>query len=382
MEATPVQAPSGAPSVARQGAAPGAPGGGAAPVVGTRRPRKRLILAVVLVAAAGFGGRFASDWWTVGRFLETTDDAYVQAEITVLAAKVAGYLAPMAVDNNQRVAVGDVIARIEDGDFRLAVEAAAGKLATQRSALTRIDRQIDAGRAGVADCVAKQQSAQAEVVRAAADFERQQRLVQAEYASRSRFDDARAARDRGDAALHSAAAALEQQRANVAVLEAQRAEAERLADELAVQLRRAERDLSFTVLRAPFAGVIGNKAVETGAYVQPGQRLAALVPLATVRIDANFKETQIARMVPGQPVHVVVDGFPGRDFTGRLVSLAPASGSVFSLLPPENATGNFTKVVQRMPVRVAIPEAVAREGWLRPGLSVEVSVDTRAVAPE
>ncbi len=141
---------------------------------------------------------------------------------------------------------------------------------------------------------------------------------------------------------------------------------------------RAKRDLSFTVLRAPFDGVIGNKATEAGAYVGPGSRIAALVPLQSARVDANFKETQLGRVRVGQPVHIRVDAWPDRDILGTVESLSPASGSVFSLLPPDNATGNFTKIVQRLPVRVRVPEEVAREGLLRPGLSVVVRVDTRA----
>jgi len=177
--------------------------------------------------------------------------------------------------------------------------------------------------------------------------------------------------------VKSADAALAAARANVAVLAAQQAEAKSVAAELKTALDKAERDLSFTVIRAPVDGVIGNEAVEVGTFVQPGARLAALVPLASVHIESNCKETQLAAVRPGQTVHLEVDAFPGRDVTGTVESLAPASGSVFSLLPPENATGNFTKIVQRVPVRVAVDPAIAKEGLLRPGLSVVVRVDSR-----
>ena len=169
-------------------------------------------------------------------------------------------------------------------------------------------------------------------------------------------------------------------RANVEVLQAQKREAESLAAELRTAVDRARRDLDFTVIRAPFDGVVGNKAVEAGAYVSPGTRIAALVPLQSVRIDANFKETQVQRMRPGQPVTVTVDAYPDREIHAVVESFSPASGSVFSLLPPDNATGNFTKIVQRLPVRVRVPEDVAREGLLRPGLSAVVRVDTRVGA--
>ncbi len=135
------------------------------------------------------------------------------------------------------------------------------------------------------------------------------------------------------------------------------------------------------MIRAPFDGVIGNRAVQVGDYVQPAQRLASLVPLDAVYVDANFKETQLAKLQPGQPVTIAVDAFPGRKLEGRVASVAPASGSVFSLLPPDNATGNFTKIVQRLPVRILVPAAVAEQSLLRPGMSVVVSVDTKPGAP-
>lgn len=368
-----------APAEARQEAPAHAPPVAERPAAPEKRrfPVKRALVGLALLVALGFGARAGYHWWTVGRFMVSTDDAYVQAEITVLAAKVSGYLTDVRVDNNQRVHAGDVIARIDDGDYRLALESARDKVATQRSTVARIGRQEEAAKAAIAQAGAQIESARAEQVRTAADFERQQRLAQSDFASRARFDEARAARDRADAAVKSAEAALVQAKANVEVIAAQRVEAERLVADLETDVRKAERDLAFTEIHAPFDGVIGNKAVETGSYVQPGQRLAALVPLSSVRIDANFKETQLARMRPGQPVHVSIDAFPEHGFTGRVVSMAPASGSVFSLLPADNATGNFTKIVQRVPVRIEIPADIASRGLLRPGRSVEVSVDTR-----
>ena len=165
--------------------------------------------------------------------------------------------------------------------------------------------------------------------------------------------------------------------ANLEVLRAQQQEAARTLDELRTAQAKAERDLSFTIIRAPVDGVFGNRAVQTGDYVQTAQRVASLVPLSDVYIDANFKETQLARIHPGQPVTVSVDALPDHDIHGRVASLAPASGSVFSLLPPDNATGNFTKIVQRLPVRIEVPAGVAAQRVLRPGMSVVVSVNTK-----
>ena len=347
-----------------------------APATKPRRPLRRAVLGLALCAALGGGAYAGWDWWTVGRFFVSTDDAYVQADISVLAAKVSGYLAAVPVVNGQAVKRGDVIARLDDGDYRLALKAAEDKLATQESTIARVGRQAEAAQAQVLQSAAQIDAAKADAVRAGADYARATQM-QADYVAKSRIDQAKADRDRTEAAVKSAEAALVAARANVAVLRAQTREAESLAAELRTAADRARRDLDFAVIRAPFDGVVGNKAVEAGAYVSPGSRIAALVPLQSVRVDANFKETQLGRVRPGQEVHIHVDAYPDRDIVGTVESLSPASGSVFSLLPPDNATGNFTKIVQRLPVRVHVPEDVAREGLLRPGLSVVVRVDTR-----
>jgi membrane fusion protein (multidrug efflux system) len=282
------------------------------------------------------------------------------------------------VKNGQAVRKGDVIASLDDGDYRLALEAAHDKFQTQQATIARIGHQVEAAKAQIAQGTAQIEANKADSVRAAADFLRQQQLEKSDFVAKSRIEQARADRDRTEAAVRGAEASLIVTHANVEVLRAQQREAESLAVELKNAEDRAARDLAFTTIRAPFDGVVGNKAVEAGAYVSPGSRIAALVPLESVRIDANFKETQLARMRPGQPVHIAVDAYPDRDIVGEVEFLSPASGSVFSLLPPDNATGNFTKIVQRLPVRVHVPEEIAREGLLRPGLSVTVRVDTRA----
>ncbi len=296
---------------------------------------------------------------------------------TTLAAKIPGYLATLAVDDNQHVRAGDVIARIDDGDYRLAVDAARDKVATQKATIERIGQQIAAQQAAVEQAYAQLDSAQAGATRARLELDRQQALAAREFASRQRLEQAQADRDQTIAAVESAKAQTQSAAANVDVLKGQQEEAARTLKELETSLAKAERDLSFAVIRAPFDGVVGNRAVQTGDYVQPGQRLASLVPLDDVYIDANFKETQVARLRSGQTVRIKVDALPDQRLEGSIVSFAPASGSVFSLLPPDNATGNFTKIVQRVPVRIRVPAEVAREGLLRPGMSVVVSVDTR-----
>ncbi|HEU6441074.1 MAG TPA: HlyD family secretion protein [Microvirga sp.] len=347
---------------------------------GKTKSRKKPILAAVLLGALAFGGYEGFHWWTEGRFMVSTDDAYVQADITILSAKVSGYVSSVAVANNQSVKAGDLIAKIDEGDYRFALQAAEDKLATQESAIERIGRQIEAGRASVAQSEAQIAAAQAEFERAQSDYARQQQLARSDYTSRASLENAKAARDRAEANVKSAQAALAAAEANVEVLAAQQNEARRVAAELQTAVAKAERDLSFTEIRAPADGVIGNKAVEVGTFVQPGARLAALVPLTSVHVDANFKETQLASLRVGQKVRIEVDAFPDADIVGTVESVSPASGAVFSLLPPENATGNFTKIVQRVPVRVAVSPEVAQQGLLRPGLSVVVDVDTRTSA--
>jgi membrane fusion protein (multidrug efflux system) len=342
-----------------------------------RRPVKRLVLASILLGIIGYAGHLGHDWWTDGRFMVRTDDAYVQGDITLLAANAEGYVRSVEIIDNLTVRAGDVIARIDDGDYRLALQAARDRLATQESAIARIGRQIEAAQSGIAKAAAAVDTARADATHAAAEFERQSRLSRTDFTSRARLDEATWDRARAQASIRSAEAALAAERANVEVLHAEQAEAERVARELRTAVAQAERDLSFTTVRAPVDGVIGNKAVQVGSYVKADTRLAALVPLDSVRIDANFKETQLAHLRAGQKVRLAVDAFPEHDIAGTVESIAPAAGSVFSLLPPENATGNFTKIVQRVPVRITVEPEAVHMGILRPGLSVVVEVDTR-----
>jgi membrane fusion protein (multidrug efflux system) len=338
---------------------------------------KRGIIAAVAIALLGGAAYFGQYWWTTGRYYVTTDDAYVGARNATLSPKVSGYISEVAVDDNATVKAGDVIARIDDGDYKLAVQTAKDQVAVQQASIERLGKQVVAQEASVDQAKAQLNSAKAGEIKAGQDLKRQQDLANRQINSRQSLEQAQAAYDQAVAAVQAADAAVESAAANVDVIKAQKEEAARTLKQLETALAKAERDLTFTVLRAPFDGVMGNRAVQVGDYVQPTQRLASLVPLEAVYIDANFKETQFNSLQAGQPVTISIDALPGRKLVGRVASFAPASGSVFSLLPPDNATGNFTKIVQRLPVRIQLPVSVAEQSVLRPGMSVVVSVNTK-----
>ncbi len=353
---------------AKSDSSKGAPRGG-------RRKRALLLGAAAAVLLAA-GAWYGYDYVTVGRYLVSTDDAYVRADATTLAAKIAGYISAIEVPDNSLVHAGQVIARIDDGDYKLAAQAAADKVATQQATVGRVGEQITAAQAAVAQARAQLAAARAVETRTASELKRQQALASKQFASRQTLEQANSSQAQAVASVQSAQAAVASAIANIGVLEAQQQEAEHQLKELRTAEAKAERDLSFTVIRAPIDGVIGNRAMQVGDYVQPGTRLAAVVPLHDVYVDANFKETQIANLRPGQRVAVSVDALPDHTITGTVASMSPASGSVFSLLPPDNATGNFTKIVQRLPVRIRLPSSVTDKRLLRPGMSVVVSVDT------
>ena len=349
----------------------------AAGIAVPKRRKKRVVLPLLLLAGLGGGGYEGYRYFVEGRFLVTTDDAYVKADMSTIAAKVGGYVSLVPVVDNSVVAKGQVLARIDDGDYVNAVEAARARIATQEATVARIGRQVAAGAAAVDQAKAMLTSAKADATRLSAEYGRADSLMQSSYGTQQRLDAARADRDRANATVANAQAAVTSAEAAIDVTRAQGEEARKVRLELVTALARAERDLAFTVVKAPFDGVVGNKSVQPGQYVQTGGRLLSLVPLGSAYVEANFKETQVARLKPGQAVVIKPDAYGEREVTGYVESIAPASGAEFSMLPPENATGNFTKIVQRLPVRIAVPPEVAREGILRPGLSVEVEVHTR-----
>ena len=345
----------------------------AAPKSGKRKMVLMGLGALLALAAASYGVHY----FLVGRFFVGTDDAYVRANNTTLGARVSGHVAAILPGDNTIVHAGDVIFRIDDGDYRIAADAARTKIATQQATIDRIGRQVSAQESAVEQANAQLASAEAGLKRAGLDFDRQQALSTKGFASRATFEVSEAGRDQGLAAVKSAQAAYDTAVSNVEVTKAQQAEARAQLAELQTSLAKAERDLDFTTVRAPVDGTFSNRMISTGDYIVVGQRLGNVVPLDDVYIDANFKETQLKRIRPGQAVTISVDAYGHRKFAGIVDSISPAAGSVFTLLPPDNATGNFTKIVQRLPVRVQVPRDVARQNLLRAGMSVYATVDTR-----
>ncbi|WP_313193207.1 HlyD family secretion protein [Shinella zoogloeoides] len=332
------------------------------------------ILGLALLAAAGWYGY---QWWTHGRFMISTDDAYIEGDIASISPKVSGYVAAVNVVANQTVKAGEPLVTLDDGDYRLAKEQAEAQIATQKLALDRIDAQIDGAKASLAQAEAQKTAYQAALNGAEVAEKRAKELNAKAVGTAASLDSATVALDQAKANLVGADANIVSAKANIAVLQAQRAESESGIRTLELARDKAARDLGFTVLKAPYDGVVGNVSVQVGDLVSAGQRLAALVPVTDLYVEANFKETQIAHLVPGSKVHLHVDAYEDDDILGTVSSIAPASGSVFSLLPAENATGNFTKVTQRVPVRIALPKEALDSGKLRAGLSVVVDVDSR-----
>ena len=339
--------------------------------------KRKLVLTGILTLLALAGASYGTYYFLLGRFFVGTDDAYVRANNTTLGARVSGHIAAILPRDNAVVHGGDVIFKIDDGDYQIAVDAARSRIATQQATIDRIGRQVTALESAVEQAKAQLASAEAGLKRAGLDFDRQQDLSNKGFASRATFEVSEAGRDQGAAAVKSAQAAYDTALNNVDVTKAQQAESRAQLAELQTTLAKAERDLDFTSVRAPVEGTFSNRMVNTGDFIVVGQRLGNVVPLDDVYIDANFKETQLKRIRPGQPVTISVDAYGHRKFAGVVDSISPAAGSVFTLLPPDNATGNFTKIVQRLPVRVRVPKDVARQNLLRAGMSVYATVDTR-----
>jgi len=344
-----------------------------APPSGARGKLRRLLLAGAAVAVLSGAGWFGWDYWTVGRFEVSTDDAYVKADNTTIAPKVSGYLSDVLVGDNEKVHAGQMLARIDDRDFKVALDQAKADVAAADAAVASKRAQLDVQKSVIDAARATLEVDTATQTFAAQENKRYTDLAGTGYGSvqnaqqaQSRYASAQAAIVRDTANLASALRQVE-------LLKAEIVQAVAASERAAALQHQAELNLSYTTITAPIDAVVGNRTLRTGQYVQAGTQLMSLVPATGAYVIANYKETQLTDVRKGQSVEIAVDMFPGQVVRGHVDSLAPASGQEFALLPPDNATGNFTKVVQRILVKIALDTTTVE---LRPGMSVIPTIAT------
>jgi membrane fusion protein (multidrug efflux system) len=341
------------------------------------RTRRIVIGAVVgclvLLAAGGYG----LYWYVTARYLISTDDAYTQADNIAVSPQVAGYISKLAVTDNQQVRAGDVIVTIDDRTYRADVDQTRADLAEAVANEANAEAQIDLQQAVIAQAQSDVKAADAAATFAQEELDRYAALARSGAGTVQRRQQAASDLRQQQADLAKAQAALATELKRLGVLDTAKRQAEATILRNRALLERSEIDLGYTIVRAPIDGVVGDRSVRLGQYVEAGTRLLTIVPMTSIYVVANYKETQLDRMHQGQPVEIDIDAYPDVTVHGRVDSLAPGSGSQFALLPPENATGNFTKIVQRVPVKILIDASDPLKGRLRPGLSVTPTVDTR-----
>ena len=340
-----------------------------------RRRRRRwltALAAVVLVMGTGLGGY----WYVVGRFYETTNDAYLGADSVTIAPKVAGYIAELNVQDNQAVHKGDVLARIDPRDYQTAVDSARADLQSAQANAANIDALLKEQESTIAQAQAAVEADQAAVTFAEQELKRYADLARTGVGTAQRQQQAQSDLLQKKAALERERAAVTAAQSHIEVLQTQRRQADAATAAKTAALEQARINLEHTVVAAPIDGVVGDRTARQGQFVQAGTRLMSVVPTNAIYLVANYKETQTGHMTPGQPVSISVDSFPGQTIAGTVDSLAPGTGAQFALLPPENATGNFTKIVQRVPVKILLDPKNPLTSRLRPGLSVTATVDT------
>jgi membrane fusion protein (multidrug efflux system) len=345
-----------------------------------RRRLRRPALAAALLAAAIGAGWYGYHWWTVGRFIESTDDAYVGGNITPLAPHVDAFIEKILVGDNQRVHAGELLIELDPRDYRAALDHARAVLAARLAAADSLRAQLTLQQSTIRQEEADLTGKEARAAFAAEDAARYRFLAQATAGSRQSAQRSSAEQQEASAAVGAARAALEAARQQVKVLGADIAEADAAAAQARSDVETATLNLGYTEIRSPVDGYVGNRAAQVGAYATKGTYLISVTPARGLWVDANFKEDQLTRMVPGQAATVTADVLPGHAFHGHVASLSPGTGAVFSVIPPENATGNFTKIVQRVPVRIVLDDHDPKVAMLRPGLSTIASIDTRRAA--
>jgi len=339
--------------------------------------KRRIVLTFLGLIVILAGAYYGQDYYRVGRYLESTDDAYVKADFTIVAPKVSGYISEVAVDDNQPVKAGMVVARIDDRDFQTALAQAKADVASAMADITNYDAQLAEQQSVIAQAQAAIASDQAGLTFAQQDFQRYHKLTADRVTSVQDEQRAQTVLQQQGAQLQRDRAGLTAAKQRVDVLTTAKAKAEIEVQRLQAVERQAELDLGYTTIVAPIDGTVGARTLRVGQYVQAGTQLMAVVPLHRVYVVGNFKETQLTYVRKGQPVTITIDSYPGIRLTGHVDSVSPASGLEFALLPPDNATGNFTKIVQRVPVKIVIDGNGLASGLLKAGMSVEPTVNTR-----
>jgi membrane fusion protein (multidrug efflux system) len=328
-------------------------------------------------ASAGYGDYY----WTKGRFLVSTEDAYVQAHSVLISPKVSGYISDVPVDDDQGVTAGQVLARIDDRDYLTALAAARAKVDAARAAIDDLEHRITQQRLAIVEAQAAVTTDQAALAFSQQQYARYSGLARTGAVTAQDSQQWQTDQREKEAALERDSAAVGVAQQQVDVLGSQLSEAKAALAQQQAMLHQAELNVSYTTIVAPVNGTVGDRTLRVGQYVQAGTQLMAVVPLQAVYITANYKETQLTDVRAGQPVTIDIDTFPGTTMHGHVDSLAPASGLEFALLPPDNATGNFTKIVQRIPVKIVLSAHDPLANLLRPGMSVEPTIDTRPAAP-
>jgi membrane fusion protein (multidrug efflux system) len=352
-----------------------------APVATKVKPRltfKQFALLALACVAAVSGSDYGYYWWTTGRFIESTDDAYVGGNVTPISPHIAGFVAEILVTDNQRVDAGQVLVRLDDRDVRAAAEHAEAVLKQRTAMLASLRAKYLLQHSMIEQATADLEAKTAQAGFTKLEAERYRTLALSDYGSRQNAERTFAADQSARATVTSAQAALTGANQQLSVLGANIDEAAAAVAQAQADLQTARLNLGYAEIRSPIDGYVGNRAARVGAYVSQGTYLLTIVPAHGLWVDANFKEDQLARMQAGQPATIVADTLPGHVFHGHLLNLAPATGAVFSVIPPENATGNFTKIVQRVPVRIALDDEDGSLGRIRPGLSTVATVDTRS----
>jgi membrane fusion protein, multidrug efflux system len=340
------------------------------------------LLRVLLVAGAAFLAWYvAGHWnrWTGAARFESTDDAYTLGDLTPLSAKVSGYVETVAVNDYQSVRKGDIIVQIEPSDYRAALEQAEAGLAAAQAVLVNLGNQKDIQRALIRQAEATIQGTTADLERYSLEAKRQHDLVTKFAGTQQLLEQSEANEKRTKAQLELNSAQLDQQKALLASLDVQEKQLAAQVRAAQAQVQLARNNLDYTKIVAPADGVVGQRQVRAGQFVNIGTQVITVVPLPNIWVIANLKETQMTNVRVGNPATIAVDAFPDLALTGHVDSWAPGTGSTFALLPPDNATGNFTKVVQRVPVKIVLDPNASLGALVRPGMSVEAKVDTGSV---